>query len=762
MSAVSKGVVGRSFPKKDAYQKVSGTARYAGDLLMAGMLHAAILRSPHAAARIKAVNTEQAEAMPGVLTILHGGNFTARPYTNSEWDAPAALGSLPRDQVLFSDTVRYVGEPVAAIAAVDRETALAAARAITVDYEPVQGVFDPEAAMSPDAPIVQEGMDSNIAAHLEFPFGDREAGFTEADQVIERRFVTSRQKQTPMEPFTCVAHYEDETLTVWTPSQTPHQLRVKLADVFNLPVHRVRIITPTVGGGFGARTGLVGEPWAAALAIKTGRPVRLEYSRYEDFIATEARHPAILDVKAGFKNDGTLTGFYMKAVLNTGPYRSQGPNVTAVLGLTALRPYKFRHRVFDGYTVLTNSPLASAYRGFGGPQAIFALEQTIDEIAYRLGKDPVEFRLATLSGKGDQDGLLQRPIVGDGLRRCIELGAEKFQWYEKRQQRREQAGPWRRGTGMAVAVWVSGTGCLGPNLTEASVANARLNADGTLTLTTGVADCGTGIGTSLAQIAAEELGMPFESIQVIMGDTDVTPLDLGAHASRSLFVGGLAVRAAAANVREKMAQVASELLEARPEDLEFADGKCHVRGAPHQHVTYQQIASKAFYTDHSEIHGHGTAPQNQAPPYGAQFADVEVNVKTGQIRVTHLLAVHDVGRAINPKLVEGQIEGGVVQGIAYALAEDMPVDPETGEPYATSFMDYRVPTIQDVPLVESVIVEEPDDSGPFGAKSIGEIPIIPTAPAIANAVYDAIGVRITELPMTAPKVLAAIKGAKAG
>lgn len=746
-------VVGRPVPKRDARAKVTGAACYAADLSFPGMLHAAILRSPHAHARITAIDTSRAEAIPGVVAILHHGNTSARPFTTSEWDAPAALGSLPRDQVLFAPVVRHVGEAVAAVAAVDERVAAAAAEAIGVSYEPLPVVTDAEAALAPDAPRVNPDREDNLAAHIRFAAGEVDAGFRHAAEVVERRFRTSRQKQTPMEPFACVAQYDGRTLTLWSPNQTPHQLRVKLADIFGLAVGNVRVVTPALGGGFGARSGLIGEPWAAALAIATRRPVRLVYSRWEDFVATEGRHPATLDLLIGFKADGTLTAIQGRALLNTGPYASQGPNVTAFLGMCLLRPYRCENRLYDGYTVFTNASPASAFRGFGGPQAAFALEQVIDEIAERVGKDPLEFRLEQLAGKGDTDYVLMRPVEGDGLARCLREGAKAIGWAERR-GKGGGAGPWRRGVGMAVSLYVSGTGCLGETLTEASVAQLRLNADGTVTLVTGATDCGTGCGTSLAQVAAEELGIPLDAVQVVMGDTDVTPLDLGAHATRTLFVGGLAVSAAARDAKAQAFRIAADLLEASPADLEAADGAIRVRGAPGRSVTYGQIATAAFRTV-AEISGRGVAPQHQATPYGAQFAEVEVNVRTGQVRVLRLVAAHDVGRAINPLIVEGQIEGGAAQGIGYALSEDMPVD-ANGQPLAATFMDYRILTASDVPPIESLVIEDPSPAGPFGAKGVGEVGIIPTAAAIANAIYDAVGVRLRELPMTPARVLAAL------
>lgn len=750
-------VVGRAIPKRDAYEKVTGAARYAADIRLPGMLHAVIVRSPYPHARIQGIDTSAAEAMPGVVKILHHLNVHAGPYTNSEWDAPVALGSLPRDQMLFSPVVRHFGEAVAAVAALDPSVAAAAAEAIVVDYEPLPVIVDPEAAMAAGAVRVRDDRPDNIAAHIELKFGDPEAGLRAADHIIERRFRTSRQKQTPIEPFSCVAQFDGYILTVWSPNQTPHQIRVKLADIFRLPVVRVRIITPALGGGFGARTGLIGEPWAAALAIETRRPVQLVYSRYEDFVATESRHPAIIDVKIGFKNDGRLTALCAKAILNTGPYVSQGPNVTAWLGFSLLRPYKCEHRYYDGYTVLTNAPPAGAFRGFGAPQAMFALEQIIDEIAERVGKDPLQLRLETLAGQGDLDYVLNEPIMSDGLRRCIEAGAKAIDWAS----RRGKGGgnwPWQRGVGMAITTHLSGTACLGEGLVEAAVASIRLNPDGTASLYTGATDCGTGSSTTLAQVAAEELGVPVESVRVIMGDTDVTPLDLGAHATRTLFVSGLAVQQAARQVREQAFQLVAEMWEVSPADLEAVEGTIRVRGIPSKAVTYSQVAAKAYLTL-AEIAGRGVAPQKQATPYGAQFAEVEVNTLTGQVRVLRLVAAHDVGRAVNPLIVEGQIEGGAVQGLGYALTEDMPVSSD-GQPMAVTFMDYRVPTAEDIPLVESLIIEDPAPDGPFGAKGVGEPGIIPTAAAIANAIYDAAKVRICELPMTPARVLAATQAAR--
>lgn len=750
-------VVGQRVAKSDAPEKVTGTARYSADMRLPGMLFGRLLRSPHAHARITKIDTTKAEALPGVEAVLHFGNTPRRCVPISPFQATAPETQLPPDQLLFDDTVRYAGQAVAAVAAIDQETADRAVELIEVEYELLPVVTDPIKALEPDAPIVNSTPASkgNLKAHLEFKVGDVEAGFAEADIIVEGRFRTPKQKHAQMEPWACLAAFDAAgRLTVWSPNQSPHPVRKLIADLFGLPISKVRMITPPIGGGFGGRMGLVGEKWAVALAEATRRPVKIVYSRSEDFVEFESRNPMIVELKIGARQDGSLTAIQAKTWTNAGAYTTQSTGITAVHGLTLLRTYRVEHRSFDGYIVYTNTPVSGAYRGYGGPQAAFALEQLIDELAERLGRDPLEYRKQIAAQKGDLDFLTQLPIATCALPEALDAGAAAIGWQEKRGRRRQE-GPWVYGVGAASCMWVSGTGCMGPGLEEGSGARVRLSLDGTVDVVAGATDLGTGIGTTLAQIAAEALGIAPENVRVVLGDTDVTPYDVGAHASRTLFNSGNALIAASDSLREQILNVAADMLEASPADLELADGHVGVRGVPDRRVSLADVANTAFKKS-MELTAGGYSPQTNAPPYAAHFAEVAVNVETGQVRLINYVAAHDIGRAINPTIVEGQVEGGVFHGIGFALSEDFLIDENTGSPLNATFMDYKVLTANDIPYIKTILLEDPDPSGPFGAKGVGEVGLLPVAAAIANAIYDATGVRVRHAPMTPEHVLRAL------
>lgn len=753
--------VGRRVPKADAYEKVTGTARYTGDLKLPGMLHGKLLRSPYAHARIRNIDTSRAEALPGVVAILHHGNTPRKLYAQSEYTATAPAAAPPPDQYLFDAVVRYAGEPVAAIAAADPDVAERAAELIEVEYEALPVVTDPEAALQPGAPVINRNAVSrgNLAMHIPIHFGDIEKGFAEAEVVVEGRFRTSRQKHVQTEPYACVADYDIRgRLTVWSPNQTPHPLRRQLSELFDVPVSRVRIVTPPIGGGFGGRVGFVGEQWAAALAMAVRRPVRIEYSRMEDFIGTESRHPMIMEARIGARRDGTLTAVQLKTWSNAGPYITQSPDVTAVHGNFFLRLYRCENRWFDGYVVYTNTPVSGAYRGFGAPQAYFALEQLIDQLAERIGKDPLELRRALTVQKGEVDQWTRLPIESGRFQDCLDMGAGAIGWAEKR-GKRHRNGPWVHGVGCASIMWVSGTACLHPGMVEGSASSVRLNLDGTVDVLSGATDLGTGIGTALAQVAAESLSIPVEHVRVVLGDTDVTPFDAGSHASRTMFHAGNAVLRAAQDARRQILDLAAAELEVHVDDLELRQGCVQVKGVPGSAISLGTLGLKA-YEKVTEIVGKGNAPQLNAPPYAVHFAEVAVNTETGEVKIVRYVAAHDVGRAINPTIVEGQIEGSIFHGIGYALSEDLVIDPETGNALTASFMDYKFLTAADMPEIVTLMLEDPDPSGPYGAKGIGEVGLPPVAAAIANAVADATGVRLSELPMTPERVLGAIQGAR--
>ncbi len=760
MSDVIRNIIGQRVPRPDAYEKAAGAAKYTADIQLPGMLHAKILRSPYAHARVSRIDTSRAEALPGVVKILTRDNTPRVPFTNTEYDVTTYHCLTPSDQVLFDDKARYAGEPVAAVAAVSPAVAEAALELIEVDYESLPAVFDPEEAMSSGAPLVHDTVAHNVCAHIPMVKGNVDQGFGEAAQIIEQRFRTSKQKHAQTEPWSCVADYDATgRLTVWTPSQTPHPVRIKLAKLFAIPSNQVRVVSPAIGGAFGGRVGFVGEPWCAALALAARRPVKLEFSRAEDFFGTESRAPVIIDLKIGFKNDGSLTAIQCRSVHNAGPYATQSIDVTGVHGCLITRLYYCPNTRYDGYTVYTNTPLSGAYRGFGGPQAFFALESMMDMIAGKIGMDPIELRSRNHLRNGDIDPWTKLPVTSCGLEECLKKGAEAIGWAEKRGKAKAQNEQIiKRGVGAGCVMWVSGTAKLHDGMIEGSAAWIRLNLAGTFTLTSGSTDLGTGCRTTLAQVAAEVLGVELDDVTVILGDTDITPFDAGAHASRTMFVTGNAVRNAAGELKKQICRVAAQALEVPEDSLEIKGRTVRVMpSAGSGEISLSDLALRAYYQS-TELAGYGVAQQTNAPPFGAQFAEVEVNTETGEVRVIKVVAAHDAGRAINPTIVEGQIEGALHHGIGYALTEDLVIDPETGSALNPTYMDYKLLTAADMPEVVPIIVEQPDELGPFGAKGIGEPGMVPTAAAIANAVYDATGVRVTELPLTPERVYRALRG----
>lgn len=753
--------VGRSVPKRDALDKVTGAARYTGDLTLPGMLRARFLRSPHAHARIISIDTSRAETLPGVHAVLTYKNTPKTKYSDTKTDQLSLLPFPPNlDQVLFDDTVRYAGEPVAAVAAVDLPTVEAALALIEVEYEPLPVVLDVLAALAPDAPQVHDHVQNNTAGYLPLSFGDVAAGLAQADLVVEETFSTSRQKQAQMEPTACVAHWDEtDRVSVWSPTQTPHLTKQKLASLFGVPQSHVRVVNPYIGGAFGATLGFTLEPHAVALSRVARRPVRLDVTREEMFVSNSSRHPMTITLTMGFTREGNPTAIKAHVVSNTGAYATEGADVTGATTAHFFRLYPCFNIAFEGITVYTNAPPAGGFRGYGGPQAWFAVEQVIDIAAERLGLDPLELRRRISVGKGGFDGVLQLPITSCGLPECLDRGSAAIGWARRRDQgTKDPTARKRRGIGMASVMWVSGTACLVSTL-DTSAALVTMNEDGSATVASAACDMGTGARTALVQIVADELGVPLDMVHIGAVDTDLTPIDAGAHASRTLFMAGNACRAAAADVREQLLAVAASELEVDTADLELDQGVIRVRGVAEKSTTVQAVAH-GVYLKGRQFLGRGVAPQTNEPPFGAQFVEVEVDTETGVVEIVKVVAAHDVGRAINPVIVEGQIEGALQQGLGFTLMEDVPLDPETGSPKTVTLADYRMPSAGWMPPTEVILVEEAGPTGPFGAKGCGEMGLGPTAAAVANAIYDAVGVRITTLPITSERVLAALKQAR--
>jgi xanthine dehydrogenase molybdenum-binding subunit len=753
-------VVGTSIPRFEAPAKVAGRARYVGDLSVRGMLHASLVRSPYPRATVTGIDAAASLAIPGVVCVISALDVGThlpglRPFdlACAAMERDPAAPNLVGDAQLLGREVRYVGEPVAIVVAESEDAAADAAGLLEVEYEMQAGVLDVDAARAPDAPLVHAAAAGNVASRLARRLGDPDPAFAAAALVVEATFRTARQKHAQLEPTGCLAAVgEDGRITVWTPHQAPHRARYTLARLFGMPANRVRVIVPSVGGAFGKNDALTAEPYAIAASLVSGRPVRLLFSRQEDFVGTESRHATSTTLALALRDDGTILAIRGRTVVDAGAYLSHSAAINAVILSHLVASYRIEHADLEGVCVYTNTPVSGAFRGYGGPQASLPLEHLIDVGCRRLGVDPVEARLRMRLRPGDPWGYQGDPVDGDGHRLVLERGAAAIGW-ETERSRPPGTGRRRRGVGAASTLWKSGI--VGKGL-DHSAASVRLTPDGTVLVSTAAADLGTGIRTTLAQICADTLGQPVASIVVAENDTDATPYDTGAFASRSLFRAGLAVRAAADGLRERILAQASGMLEIGASDLELVHGAVRPKCAPERAVSLDTVVQAALMAG-LELAGHGDAPRATAPSFAAAFAIVEVDTETGQVEVERVVLAQDVGRAINPAIVSGQIRGAAHQGLGYALTEGLVIDPESGTVLNGTFMDYRLLTSADTPPIEVVLIEEAAREGPFGARGAGEPGIVVTAPAVANAILDAGGAAPTETPFTPERVLAVLE-----
>jgi len=744
-------VIGKKVARIDAVDKTTGGAKYAPDLNVRGMLHAALLRSPHPHARVLKIDATRAKSLKGFRAMV---TIEELPRVVGYWFLLRSE-KKEKDMFLRDNAVRFIGDPVLAVAAEDEETALKAVSMIEVSYEPLPSILDPNDALDrKDVKIHEKG---NTAFHVTKHFGNIEQGFREADYVVENRFVTSKQKHASLEPIgTCIAEFDAAgKLTVHTSTQLPNWSQIYLARALGLPNTKVRIIKPYTGGAFGGRCGLIHglEVMCSFLSRKAGKPVRMSFSRSEDFIGTETRHPMTIDIKTGVTKEGILTANSIKILANAGAYSTHTVGVLADCLSTGVGLYRCPNVFFDAAAVYTNQSLTGAFRGYGNPQLNFAQESQMDIIARDLGVDPVELRLKNYRGLGEIDPIFVDEIRSDGLKECLSKASEAFGWKDKTSRRRAE-GAKKRGVGMAIML--HGTGAAGA-LPDPASATVMISSDGSVHLVTAASDEGQGNRTALAQITAEELGVPFEQISVSMPDTDVTPLDGGTHGSRQTYAGGLAVKKAAADAKRKLLAFASEQLGTSEGDLGTKDGIIFKVRDPSVRLKIGDLMRRIQIGDMSicqQVIGvsSGVAP---AMPgyYGATFVEVEVDTETGEVRVVKVVGAFDVGKAINPSNIEGQITGGAVMGIGWALTEELLL--REGKILNDSFRDYRILRACDVGEIVPIIVESNEPTGPFGAKGVGEGTMVGVAPAVANAIYDAIGVRMKELCITPEKILEA-------
>lgn len=758
-------VVGKSIPRLDSVEKVTGRVEYGINMKVPGMLWGKLLRSPFPCARILKIDTSLAKAIPGVECIITGEDVPDRK-----------IGRYMNDMyALARERVRYVGEPVAAVAAIDEETAERAVRSIQVDYEELPAVFDVEEAMKDTAPRVHKIPDisdmaifgtrgvhpvpgTNICNRSTIKKGDVDSAFARSDFVFEDSFTTHTVQHCHMEPHAAVASVSHSgKITVWTNNQRPFELRTYLVHLLALPTTSIRIIGTEAGGGFGAKKS-GWERFPVLMALKCGKPVKMVMTRDEEFIDGYTSVPLRATVRTGVRKDGTITAMALTLIWDTGAYcHGAIPSFTAKYVATG--PYRVPNLRLESVLVYTNKVPGTTYRGIGGPDMAFAVESQLDMIARKLGLDPVEFRLKNMMEEGDESPI-STILSGVSAKQCLEKVAEGIQWDKPSQGQ-------NRGKGIACFDRES-------YMTSACCVLLWLNEDGKVTLVSGAREIGQGLKTVLAQMCAEELGVKLEDVDLVLADTGVTPFDDGAYGTRLTEGGGNAVRLAAADAKRQILKAASRELEVNEASLNLKEGRIFVKDAPERGMPLKQLAFKLHTSEPGPILGRGSFVELQSLPkiaseagqqqpgwkFGATGAEVEVDTDTGAIKILKLVSAHDVGLAINPMSVEGQIEGAVIMGLANTMLEEMQFD--QGRVINPSFMDYRIPTAHDCPSVVPIIVEEPNELGPFGAKGVGELGMMGAGPAVVNAIYNALGIRIKTWPITGEKMLQALAGTKEG
>jgi CO/xanthine dehydrogenase Mo-binding subunit len=759
MAATQPRIAGKSLPRMDGAGKVTGTAVYAADFALPGMLVGKVFRSTEPHARIVRVDTARARSLPGVRAIITAADVPDVRYG----------GGIKDETVFARGKVRYAGQPVAAVAATTREAAEAALAAIEVVFEPLPIILDLDAALAPGAPLIHEEWasyaaipilhrDGNVCNRARIVVGDVERGFEEADRIFEHRFRTGMVHQGYTEPRAAVAAWDSSgQVTVWSNTQLPFEVQNTLAEILQMAPSKIRVVVPGIGGGFGGKLRVGVEHVAAFLARAAGRPVKIITTSEEELTAAYPRQGTVVELKTSVTKDGRITAKAGRIWFDTGAFAGSGPGVASVATLVLAGPYKIPNLHLEGFAVYTNKTNCGSFRAPSGPQSNFAVESQMDIIADALGLDPLELRLKNIVREGDE-GPTGQMLESVGLEECLRTAAAAIAWDDRR------PGRWR-GKGLACGWWTTTGGSSGVYV--------KINPDGTVTLNTGAVEIGTGALTGAAQVLAEELGIDLVDINVVSADTFSTPFDFGAQGSRTAFAVGNACRAAVDDLKHRIFALAAAQLGVESEACHLADkhvlaGGKRISLADLARMSQQTggglIAQGTFIApatayDSKRVDGH-VYPAFHSPSFHAHAVDLSIDPETGVITVHKYVVAQDVGFALNPTYIEGQIEGGVAQGLGQALSEEIVY--ENGRILNANLTDYKMPTTLDMPPVETILVQHPSRVGPYGAKGVGEPPNIEPPAAVANAVASATGLRLTSLPITAEHVALALREAGAG
>ncbi|MBU1626890.1 xanthine dehydrogenase family protein molybdopterin-binding subunit [bacterium] len=751
MSKNSFSYVGKKIPKIDALDKVTGTASYGHDIKLPGMLYCKIKRSSYPHAKILNIDTSKAEKLPGVRAVITGRDVKSMN-----------IGFMQDHPILKTDKVRSYRDEIAAVAAISEDIAEEAINLIDVDYEPLPGVFDPIKAMEPDAPLIHEKAKGNLLKFkYKFQVGDIEKAFSESPHIVEGEYQTQFVTHCCLEPCFALASFDPKgNLTFYSTTQIPYLMQNHFSSVLGIPGEKIRIIQPVIGGAFGSKLDTYPYEYITIiLAQKTSKPVRITFTREEEFQCSPTRQPSIITMKTACDENGKLTARKFSAILDNGAYTSWGATTPHIMLIGISSLYKVPNIFFEAQSVYTNNPYSGAFRGYGNPQATFANEQQMDELAEKIGIDPIEFRLINAN---EPNSITPQgfKITTCDLEKCITTAAKRIDFHKNKE-------PFE-GVGIASMMHVGGGGRV--YRSDGCGVIAKLDDFGRLTLITGASEIGSGSDTGIAIIAAETLGIPVDSITVINNDTDICPWDVGIHASRTTFIAGNATLKACNEIKDKLREIASKVLECDVNELIFKNGNISSKLEPSKSIAMGKVLRKVHFKSGGEVL---TASAFYDPPnemqspemignvsatytFGTHAVRVKIDPETGKIKIKKFVAVHEVGRIINRLGLEGQVEGAIAQGLGFALSENVHL--KEGKMINTSFLDYKLFMAKDIPEdVELHFIEVPDPEGPYGAKGIGEAGLIPTAAAVANAVKDALGIRFKELPITPEKVLTALK-----